>query len=65
MSKTISIRMERDNYEFLHEITNEERSDLSRGMAHRGQNVTPMGRSRMAPGTSKGLTFIAVASVSN
>ena len=28
MSKTMSIRMDRDNYEFLHEITKEERSDL-------------------------------------
>jgi hypothetical protein len=31
MSKTISIRMERDNYGFLHEITKEGRNDLSRG----------------------------------
>ena len=30
MSKTMSIRMDRDNYEFLHEITKEERSDLSK-----------------------------------
>jgi predicted HTH domain antitoxin len=29
MSKTVSIRMDRDNYELLHEITKEERSDLS------------------------------------
>ena len=29
MSKTMSVRMDRDNYEFLHEITKEERSDLS------------------------------------
>jgi hypothetical protein len=28
MSKTMSIRIDRDNYEFLHEITKEERSDL-------------------------------------
>jgi predicted HTH domain antitoxin len=30
MSKTMSIRMDRDNYEFLHEIIKEERSDLSK-----------------------------------
>jgi predicted HTH domain antitoxin len=32
MSKTMSIRMDRDNYEFLHEITKEERSDLSKAV---------------------------------
>lgn len=40
MSKTMSIRMDRDNYEFLSEITKEERSDLSkavRGMVTRGR----------------------------
>jgi predicted HTH domain antitoxin len=40
MSKTMSIRMDRDNYEFLHEITKEERSDLSkavRDMVTRGR----------------------------
>jgi predicted HTH domain antitoxin len=40
MSKTISIRMDRDNYEFLTEITKEERSDLSkavRDMVTRGR----------------------------
>jgi predicted HTH domain antitoxin len=31
MSKTMSIRMDRDNYEFLHEIT-KERSDLSKAV---------------------------------
>lgn len=30
MSKTMSIRMDRDNYEFLREIRKEERSDLSK-----------------------------------
>lgn len=30
MTKTMSIRMDRDNYEFLSEITKEERSDLSK-----------------------------------
>lgn len=40
MNKTMSIRMARDNYEFLHEITKEERSDLSntvRDMVTRGR----------------------------
>src|SRR6267142_2348263 len=32
MSKTMSIRMDRDNYEFLHEITKEGRSDLSKAV---------------------------------
>jgi predicted HTH domain antitoxin len=32
MSKTMSIRMDRDNYEFLHAITKEERSDLSKAV---------------------------------
>jgi len=30
MTKTVSIRMDRDNYEFLSEFTREERSDLSK-----------------------------------
>ena len=40
MSKTMSIRMDRDNYEFLNKITKEERSDLSkavRDMVTRGR----------------------------
>lgn len=40
MSKTMSIRMDRNNYEFLSEITKEERSDLSkavRDMVTRGR----------------------------
>ena len=32
MSKTMSIRMDRDNYEFLHKITKEERSDRSKAV---------------------------------
>ena len=32
MSKTMSVRMDRDNYDFLHEITKEERSDLSKAV---------------------------------
>jgi hypothetical protein len=40
MSKTMSVRMDRNNSEFLHEITKEERSDLSktvRDMVTRGR----------------------------
>ncbi|MCL4540461.1 MAG: UPF0175 family protein [Bacteroidetes bacterium] len=40
MSKTMSVRMDRDNYEFLHEITQEEGGDLSkavRDMVARGR----------------------------
>ena len=32
MTKTMSIRMDRENYEFLNEITKEERSDLSKAV---------------------------------
>ncbi len=32
MSKTMSIRMDRDNYDFLKEITKEERSDFSKAV---------------------------------
>src|SRR6476660_7331647 len=32
MSRTMSVRMDRDNYDFLHEITKEERSDLSKAV---------------------------------
>jgi len=32
MTKTMSIRMDRDNYEFLYEISKEERSDLSKAV---------------------------------
>jgi hypothetical protein len=32
MSKTMSVRMDRDNYDFLHEFTKEERSDLSKAV---------------------------------
>jgi predicted HTH domain antitoxin len=32
MSRTMSIRMDRDNYQFLREITKEERSDLSKAV---------------------------------
>ena len=40
MSKTMSIRMDRETYDFLHEITKEEGSDLSkavRDMVTRGR----------------------------
>jgi predicted HTH domain antitoxin len=32
MTKTMSIRMDAENYEFLNEITKEERSDLSKAV---------------------------------
>jgi len=32
MTKTMSIRMDRDNYEFLTEISKQERSDLSKAV---------------------------------
>ncbi len=32
MTKTMSIRMDRDNYEFLAEISKEERSDVSKAV---------------------------------
>ena len=32
MTKTMSIRMDRDNFEFLNEISKEERSDLSKAV---------------------------------
>lgn len=47
MSKTMSVRMDRDNYEFLHEITREERSDLSkavREMVTRGRILLALER---------------------
>lgn len=30
MSKTMSVRMDRENYDFVHEITKEEKTDLSK-----------------------------------
>jgi predicted HTH domain antitoxin len=47
MTKTISIRMDRDNYEFLAEISKEERSDLSkavRDLATRGRMLLAVER---------------------
>jgi predicted HTH domain antitoxin len=32
MSKTMSVRMDRENYEFLHEIAKEEGTDLSKAV---------------------------------
>ena len=32
MSKTMSVRMDRENYEFLHEMAKEEGSDLSKAV---------------------------------
>jgi hypothetical protein len=42
VSKTMSIRMDRDNHEFLHAITKEEQTDLSQGCSgpgHSGRNL--------------------------
>jgi hypothetical protein len=44
MSKTMSIRMDRDNYEFLREITEEERSNLSKAV----RNLVTRGRILLA-----------------
>jgi predicted HTH domain antitoxin len=47
MTKTMSIRMDRDNYEFLAEISKEERSDLSkavRDLATRGRMLLAVER---------------------
>jgi len=32
MTKTMSIRMDRENFEFLHELTKEQKSDLSKAV---------------------------------
>jgi predicted HTH domain antitoxin len=47
MTKTMSIRMDRENFEFLNEITKEQRSDLSkavRDMVTRGRVLFAMER---------------------
>jgi len=49
MTKTMSIRMDRDNYEFLNEIRKEERSDLSkavRDLVSRGRVLLAVERYR-------------------
>jgi predicted HTH domain antitoxin len=49
MTKTMSIRMDRDNYEFLAEISKEERSDLSktvRDLVTRGRVLLAVERYR-------------------
>lgn len=49
MSKTMSVRMDRDNYDFLREITKEEGSDLSktvRDMVTRGRILLAVERYR-------------------
>ncbi len=49
MTKTMSIRMDRDNYEFLAEISKEERSDLSkavRDLVSRGRILLAVERYR-------------------
>jgi len=47
MTKTMSIRMDRENFEFLNELTKEQRSDLSkavRDMVTRGRVLFAMER---------------------
>ena len=47
MTKTMSIRMDRENFEFLNELTREQRSDLSkavRDMVTRGRILFAMER---------------------
>lgn len=47
MSKTMSIRMDRENFEFLNELTKEQRSDLSkavRDMVTRGRTLLAVER---------------------
>jgi predicted HTH domain antitoxin len=47
MTKTMSIRMDRENFEFLQELTKEQRSDLSkavRDMVTRGRVLFAMER---------------------
>jgi len=47
VSKTMSIRMDRENFEFLNELTKEQRSDLSksvRDMVTRGRIVLALER---------------------
>ena len=47
MTKTMSIRMDRENFEFLNELTREQRSDLSkavRDMVTRGRVLFAMER---------------------
>jgi predicted HTH domain antitoxin len=49
MTKTMSIRMDRDNYEFLNEIRKEQRSDLSkavRDLVSRGRVLLAVERYR-------------------
>jgi predicted HTH domain antitoxin len=50
MSKTMSIRMDRENFEFLNELTKEQRSDLSkavRDMVTRGRILLAVERYKM------------------
>ena len=37
--KTMSIRMDRENYEFLHELTKEAPGDLSKAIRDRGKSL--------------------------
>ena len=56
MSKTMSLRMNRENYDFLHEITKEEGSDLSkavRDMVTRGRILLAVERYESPEGGAK------------
>ena len=54
MSKTMSIRMDRENFEFLNELTKEQRSDLSkavRDMVTRGRILLAVERYKKGEGS--------------
>jgi predicted HTH domain antitoxin len=71
MSKTMSVRMDRGNYDFLHEITKEEGSDLSkavRDMVTRGRVMLAVERYKKGEaslGRVAELAGISVAQVMN
>ena len=56
MTKTMSIRMDRENFEFLNELTKEQRSDLSkavRDMVTRGRMLLAVERYKKGEVTPK------------
>ena len=62
MSKTMSVRMDRDNYQFLHEITKEEGSDLSkavRDMVTRGRILLAVERYKKGEASLGGAAELA------
>jgi predicted HTH domain antitoxin len=66
MSKTMSIRMDRENFEFLNELTKEQRSDLSkavRDMVTRGRILLAVERYKKgeaSPGRAAELAGVPV-----